>query len=132
MHSQRNCNGYYEEGKIDSKWNTVQQADPVFGVYGTGCIAQFRDYAYIAQIWDTTVYARIQAKRNALSVGDVYENAKILAYAYYHTDDGFLYPGITLMDFPDAERNMEGNLKKQNKKFILYRDKADFDYNRKW
>jgi hypothetical protein len=111
--------------------NSTLDCDKMCGVYGSSFASIFSKKVVIAKILQPALLATIQKNRNDLLLGDVYENAKIVAYAFYAGNTAFNYPGI--MQLPDeyADRVIN-NLTKAGKPFILYSSAEDYDFTRKW
>lgn len=116
---------------VTSNWPKEQNCDKVFALYGGSVTAQFTKSCYIFMLQDSILNV-VNNRRKQLFLGDVYEQAKIVAYAFLFSSEGFVYPGVQSIPDRDLENSYEQILKDKGIKYILYRGKEDFDYDRKW
>jgi len=114
-----------------SAWPREQDAHKVFGLYGTPVSLLFPKSCYLLKV-DDDVLNTINSRRKQLYLNDAYENARIITYAFFFGTEGFEYPGISVVEDEGFEQSFEQRLKDKGKKYILYRSKTDFDYNRHW
>jgi hypothetical protein len=121
--------GYYLN--VQSRWLIEQNCHKVYGLYGSSASLQFTETCYIFKMADSTLKV-INHRRKQHYLNDVYENAKIISYAFFFASEGFVYPGVESIPDRDFENSYEQILKNKGIKHILYRSKEDYDYNRKW
>lgn len=116
---------------VQSNWPKEQNCHKVFGLYGGSVTTQFTKSCYIFKIQDSILNI-VSNRRKQLFLIDVYEQAKIVSYAFFFGPEGFVYPGVASIPDRDLEDSYEQILKDKNIKYILYRGKEDYDYNRQW
>lgn len=116
---------------VQSNWPTEQGCHKVFGLYGGTVATQFPKSCYIFKMEDS-ILKIVNNRRKQLLLNDAYENARIVSYAFFFSADGFSYPGVSVISDRELEDSYENILKSKGIKHILYRSKADYDYNRMW
>ncbi|GEM63904.1 hypothetical protein SF1_18860 [Sphingobacterium faecium NBRC 15299] len=125
----RYCTSYYLN--TQSNWSKEQNCNKVYGLFGGSASLQFTKSCYIFMIEDSLLKT-INNRRKQLYLNDVYEHSKIISYEFFYGSEGFAYPEVEIIPDPDFEDSYEQILKDKGIKYILYRGKEDFDYNRKW
>ncbi len=104
-----------------------------FARYGTGVLTLFSKIAIFCEVNEPGLYNSLMANRAKLYLQDIYQEARIMAYAFYYRNDGFLYTDVGRFPNDKYGQDYAENLRKQGKrKFIQYTSKDDFDFNRNW
>lgn len=123
--------------EIDNKvseyknWKIINDCDQALGIFGTGYVDIFENTIVLSEL-DESKLEKINKVRTKVFLNNLYEDAKIISFAYFGILKGFKYyiPVI----FPDngLSAKVIESLKRQNKRTIIFRGKEDFDINRKF